>query len=492
MNTPLLNPAVSVSPASAAGRGSDAPDSSAVESFGQVMARVDAQTRPDAAAAGNDGRQSDARGAKPAGKGDESLPQPKIEPSDDGTEIAEDPTAAVLIAELFGDETAPAVDLASSTQAAELINALLLPPMTTPSPVGPLPGDVGVTPPTTQEAADMVADATLVAATTKPSDTRLPALDSVAANVIPQETKVASAGPGTAAPNEPRPAVAAASAAVADDTPANAVPATAAGDIATDDHDAQSTAAIATAGTPKTPGTDRRDASPPVMRQAPPSPHEPIAEPVRLNVQTALAALARQSARPGEGESAFAATPEPGVEPLAGPRASFALRMEPAIQAAPMSNLPTSITSTHFSAVSTPVDQPGFAQDFGAKVVLLATGHVKSAELALTPPELGPVRVNIEVRGQDASISFVAAAATTRAALEEALPRLREMFAQQGLNLLDANVGAQVGQQGQRAYGRSAAPKGKGEEHGTVAASTVGGITPATAGRPVRLIDVIA
>ena len=44
------------------------------------------------------------------------------------------------------------------------------------------------------------------------------------------------------------------------------------------------------------------------------------------------------------------------------------------------------------------------------------------------------------MNGDQASVQFGAAHADTRNALENALPRLREMFASQGLSLADANV----------------------------------------------------
>jgi flagellar hook-length control protein FliK len=44
------------------------------------------------------------------------------------------------------------------------------------------------------------------------------------------------------------------------------------------------------------------------------------------------------------------------------------------------------------------------------------------------------------MNGDQASVQFGAAHVDTRNALENALPRLREMFASQGLSLTDANV----------------------------------------------------
>src|SRR5262249_10224589 len=57
-----------------------------------------------------------------------------------------------------------------------------------------------------------------------------------------------------------------------------------------------------------------------------------------------------------------------------------------------------------------------------------------------SPEHLGPVEVQISVQNGDASVWFGASHPDARAALEQALPRLREMFASQGLTLTDSGV----------------------------------------------------
>jgi flagellar hook-length control protein FliK len=211
--------------------------------------------------------------------------------------------------------------------------------------------------------------------------------------------------------------------------------------------------------------------------------------PQRAPIAEALAAMTAQSG----GETFPPAAHEQYFARLLDSHALTASRAEVAQQVVPFVHLPAASTIAATETVATPVGQPGFAQDLSHRVLLLVNGQVKSAELALTPAELGPVRVNIELRGQDASISFAAAAPATRAALEEALPRLREMFTQQGLNLLDANVGAHTGQQGQRAYGRQQSNRSSSRDDRTaVSTVTAAGPLTASSGRSTRLIDVIA
>ncbi len=91
--------------------------------------------------------------------------------------------------------------------------------------------------------------------------------------------------------------------------------------------------------------------------------------------------------------------------------------------------------------VSTPVTQPSWASELGQRVTWLANSELREAQLQLNPRSLGAVDVRI-VYGSDQqlSVSFVATNPAARDALDAALPRLREMFEQQGLNLANANI----------------------------------------------------
>lgn len=90
--------------------------------------------------------------------------------------------------------------------------------------------------------------------------------------------------------------------------------------------------------------------------------------------------------------------------------------------------------------IPTPAHSPRWAEDMGARVALMVRGGESSASLQLTPVDLGPVEVSVTVRDSQASVHFGAAQAETRALLEASIPRLREMLAAQGFNLMDASV----------------------------------------------------
>jgi flagellar hook-length control protein FliK len=73
----------------------------------------------------------------------------------------------------------------------------------------------------------------------------------------------------------------------------------------------------------------------------------------------------------------------------------------------------------------------------------MADKGLQSATIRLQPDHLGPVEIRLRVDADGASqVQFSAQHAHARDALEAAIPRLRELFADHGLDLRQANVDA--------------------------------------------------
>jgi flagellar hook-length control protein FliK len=90
--------------------------------------------------------------------------------------------------------------------------------------------------------------------------------------------------------------------------------------------------------------------------------------------------------------------------------------------------------------VRTPVGSAAWADEVGTHLAMMAANGREAASLRLSPEHLGPLEVRISMKDGEASVVFGASNPDTRSALEQSLPRLREMFASQGLVLGDANV----------------------------------------------------
>ena len=108
--------------------------------------------------------------------------------------------------------------------------------------------------------------------------------------------------------------------------------------------------------------------------------------------------------------------------------------------------------------LSARVGTPAWDNQVGQKVIWMVGGEEQSATLELNPPDLGPVQVVLNVSNEMASVTFSAQQLEVRQALENSLPRLREMMNESGIALGNAtvNAGSDGGQQqGQPGSGRS-------------------------------------
>ncbi|MGH8195674.1 MAG: flagellar hook-length control protein FliK [Woeseiaceae bacterium] len=85
----------------------------------------------------------------------------------------------------------------------------------------------------------------------------------------------------------------------------------------------------------------------------------------------------------------------------------------------------------------------GWGDALGDRVVWMTAHKFHNAEIRLNPADLGPVRVQISVDDGTASINFHAHHPVTRDAIEQALPRLRDMLVEQGLTLGHTSVSDQ-------------------------------------------------
>lgn len=104
------------------------------------------------------------------------------------------------------------------------------------------------------------------------------------------------------------------------------------------------------------------------------------------------------------------------------------------------------------SAVSAPqiamdvqpqLNSAAWSRVVSSRVVWMAREGVQQAELRLNPANLGSVDVRLNINNDQASVTFLAQNAATREALEQAMPRLRESLAENGLSLTHSEVGQQ-------------------------------------------------
>ena len=76
---------------------------------------------------------------------------------------------------------------------------------------------------------------------------------------------------------------------------------------------------------------------------------------------------------------------------------------------------------------------------------------LQQAQIIVTPANLGPIELQIQIQDDKASVTMISPHASVRDLLEGATPRLRELFEQQGLSLQDSHVADQDSERGQLA-----------------------------------------
>lgn len=86
----------------------------------------------------------------------------------------------------------------------------------------------------------------------------------------------------------------------------------------------------------------------------------------------------------------------------------------------------------------------GFDQAVGARLGWLADQKIGHAHIRLSPDDMGPVDVRLQLNGDKVHASFSSPHVDVRQALESSLPRLRELLGEQGFQLAHADVGHQA------------------------------------------------
>ncbi|SIQ43633.1 flagellar hook-length control protein FliK [Aquipseudomonas alcaligenes] len=144
------------------------------------------------------------------------------------------------------------------------------------------------------------------------------------------------------------------------------------------------------------------------------------------------------------------------------------------------------------------VGHPGMSEAVVDKVMWLSSQNLKSAEIQLDPAELGRLEVRIELnKDQAAQVTFVSANANVRDQLEGQAHRLRELFAQQGMNQLDVNVSDQSMARGSQGGGEEGQRRSAGRGFGGSGdEEAIGGVseirTPSSGVAPRGLVDYYA
>jgi hypothetical protein len=94
--------------------------------------------------------------------------------------------------------------------------------------------------------------------------------------------------------------------------------------------------------------------------------------------------------------------------------------------------------------VASPINSSGWAGEFSQKIIWIGNQNNQSAELHLNPPDLGPLNVVIKLTDNQLTAQFTSPHSVVRDAVESALPKLREILAENNIMLGNATVSDQA------------------------------------------------
>ncbi|MDE2342847.1 MAG: flagellar hook-length control protein FliK [Betaproteobacteria bacterium] len=158
-----------------------------------------------------------------------------------------------------------------------------------------------------------------------------------------------------------------------------------------------------------------------------------------------------------------------------------------------MSYAPAAGSTGMPQSISSPVGSNRWGDELGQKITWMTTQTDHSAELHLNPPDLGPLKVVLHVSGDQASAFFTSPHAAVREAVSQALPRLRDMLADNGIMLGNTSVSDQGGQGAQNPFAGSSQQYPGSSGNGVIEVSSLPSGTRAATSRVSQgLVDTFA
>lgn len=91
--------------------------------------------------------------------------------------------------------------------------------------------------------------------------------------------------------------------------------------------------------------------------------------------------------------------------------------------------------------ITIPTGEKGWDNVLGNRIMWMVGKQMQQASIQITPRHLGPIDIQVSVQNDQTNVSFVAQNGIAKEALEAAIPRLRELFADSNLQLVNVDVG---------------------------------------------------
>ncbi|SMY31835.1 flagellar hook-length control protein FliK [Photobacterium andalusiense] len=112
------------------------------------------------------------------------------------------------------------------------------------------------------------------------------------------------------------------------------------------------------------------------------------------------------------------------------------------------------------------------------RINIMMAKNLKHVDIRLDPPELGKIQIKLNITQDQASVQFTVNNPQTRDMVEQAMPRLREMLQQQGLQLAQSSVQQETPQQFSGQQNNHAANSQSGQQSSSMIIATEGQSQP--------------
>lgn|GEM_PF-381311 len=171
--------------------------------------------------------------------------------------------------------------------------------------------------------------------------------------------------------------------------------------------------------------------------------------------------------------------------------AAFALNGS---QAPSDNGLARTATVNPLTALTPDVNTDQFGETIGTQLTYMANEKISHAHIKVSPNDMGTIEVSLKLDGDRVHADFSSPQADVRQALEQSLPKLREMLGQQGFQLAQADVGHRQQQQAQSSGSQGFADRdGRGGREGFAGNGQADASVPAAVVRVARgLVDAYA
>jgi flagellar hook-length control protein FliK len=123
------------------------------------------------------------------------------------------------------------------------------------------------------------------------------------------------------------------------------------------------------------------------------------------------------------------------------PASNDVLNTSPLRSPLPQTGAPAeSMTTNSQSFIPETLGKADWGQGMSKQILWMVNQSVSRAEIRLNPANLGPLEVLIDMDNDQVNVAFSSRNADVREAVEQAMPRLREMLEEKGLNLSNTDV----------------------------------------------------